>query len=62
MKIHHKSDYRALRRAHYPDAGDQLDAVLALAESLQQSGYVLPEKVRQWMESCQDVKRRYPKR
>lgn len=61
MKIHHKSDYRALRRTQYPDIGDQLDALLALAESFRQGGHAIPEKSLRWIESCQAVKRRYPK-
>lgn len=61
MKIHTKRDYRELRRVQYPALGDQLDAVLALAEHLRDSGHALPEKTLRWLDACLDVKRRLQK-
>jgi hypothetical protein len=61
MKIHTKGDYRAARRARYPELGEQLDAILALAEHLRASGQTLPEKTLRWLEACQDVKARIRK-
>lgn len=58
MKIHTKSDYRAARRANYPELGDQLDALVALTESLRTAGHPLPEKTAQWLDACLDTKRR----
>ena len=58
MKIHTKSDYRAVRRANYPELGDQLDALVALAESLRTAGYPLPEKTLRWLNACLDIKTR----
>lgn len=61
MKIHHKTDYRQARKSAYPDIGDQLDAVLALASHLRQNGYALPEQTLRWIDACLDVKKRFQK-
>ena len=61
MQIHHKSDYRPLRRERYPQLGDQLDAILALARALKEQGVAIPEQTQRWMDACAEVKRRYPK-
>lgn len=61
MKIKFRRDYRELRRAAYPSIGDQLDAVIKLAQHLQGAGMTLPDEVSAWVESCQRVKDAHPK-
>lgn len=61
MKIHHAPDPGPMRAQAYPPIGDQLDAVMKLAESLAQSGFALPTEVVGWIEKCQEVKAKYPK-
>lgn len=62
MKITYRGkDFRGRRKAAYPDIGDQLDAIMKLAQHLQGSGVTLPSEVQQWVSACQAVKDRYPK-
>lgn len=61
MKIQHKEDYRKRRKADYPAAGDQLDAVYKMAVALQQSGIELPADTVAWMADIEAVKNKYPK-
>ena len=61
MKIHTKTDYREVRKARYPDVGDQLDAIVALADDLRANGYQLPEKTRIWLDACLETKKRIRK-
>lgn len=61
MKIHHVDDYRKRRKAEYPSTGEQLDAVMKLADALQEQGVSLPEETRQWIENCKEVKAKYRK-
>lgn len=60
MIINHSRDYREVRKAEYPDIGDQLDAVFKLAQYLQDLGHPLPPETRHWIEQCQQVKDQYP--
>ena len=48
------------RRRAYPPITDQLDAVMKLAAHLRASGMELPPDVCDWVDACQEVKRRYP--
>lgn len=57
----HHVDYRAARRARYPDIGDQLDAVRALAEHLRRTGPPLPAEVVAWLDTLDAIKRAHPK-
>jgi hypothetical protein len=61
MKIHHAPDALKMRAASYPDIGDQLDAVMKGFQSFVEAGFVLPDDTKAWIESCQEVKKRYPK-
>jgi len=61
LKIQHSEPYAPLRAAAYPALGDQLDAVLKLAQALHQKGIELPDETRAWIEKCEEVKQRYPK-
>lgn len=61
MKIHHSEPYAPLRQQAYPEIGEQLDALLKLAVSLQESGIDLPEDTVKWIEDCTEVKRKYKK-
>jgi len=61
LKINHAEDYRAMRQKAYPPIGDQLDAVMKLANVLGAYGIALPLETREWIEACQKVKDQYPK-
>jgi hypothetical protein len=61
MKIHTKADYRAIRKARYPDVGEQLDAIVALTDYLRANGHQLPEKTRLWLDACLEIKKRIRK-
>lgn len=61
MKIRHREDYRRLRRQAYPDIGDQLDAVRALADSLRKQGIALPAETLAWLDDLDHIKARYKK-
>jgi len=61
MKIRHSEPYAPLRRQAYPPVGEQLDAVLKLAQALERQGFVLPQETKDWMARCQTVKDRYAK-
>jgi len=61
MKILHSEPYAPLRRRDYPPIGEQLDAVLKMAQALQQQGIALPDETQAWIAQCQAVKQRYTK-
>ena len=61
MKIHHTLDPLKARAAAYPNTGDQLDAIMKGFAAIQASGVVLPDATKEWIETCQEVKKRYPK-
>lgn len=61
MKIQHKEDYRARRKAAYPPIGNQLDAVMKLAQALRDAGTPLPPETAQWLAECEGVKARFNK-
>lgn len=56
MKLVHNVDVAKERAQAYPNVGDQLDALLALAEALKEQGFKVPEKTQQWIDSCMQVK------
>jgi hypothetical protein len=60
-KIAHNPDPRPLRAKAYPPIGDQLDAVMKLADHLIQSGVTLPQDVKTWVDQCKAVKKKYAK-
>jgi len=62
MKIRHSEHYAPLRRREYPAVGEQLDAILKLAQALQKQGIDLPEETCVWIAQCQAVKDRYTKK
>ena len=55
-----RRDYRALRRAAYPDVGDQLDAVLRGLRALI-DGQPAPQDLRDLLEQVAAVKAAYPR-
>lgn len=61
MKIRHDPDYRPLRKQAYPPVGDQLDAVMKLAQAMRNTGVELPPEVNAWIDKCQQVKATYRK-
>lgn len=61
MKIRHEEDYRQLRKREYPSFGDQLDAVMKLAQAMSNTGIELPPEVGAWIDKCQQVKKKYRK-
>lgn len=61
MKLIRKRDVDSERRAAYPDAGDQFDAIMKGMVALQDQGYVLPPETVTWIEECQAVKEEFPK-
>lgn len=61
MKIRHSEPYTHLRQKAYPAFGEQLDAVMKLAEALQQQGFELPAATVNWIEQCKAVKSKYKK-
>jgi len=60
-KVRIDIDVAPLRRAAYPGIGDQLDAMMKLADHMRSQGQQLPEDVCKWVDDCKAVKRRYPK-
>jgi len=42
--------------------GDQLDAVFKLAQALRDQGTALPDDVLAWVDQCERVKAKYPKK
>jgi hypothetical protein len=48
-----------LRAAAYPPIGDQLDAIMKLADQLMRDRVAVPEEVRVWVEQCKAVKAKY---
>lgn len=59
MKIKHSTPYGPLRAGAYPKVGDQLAAIVALAQALREQGLVLPQETLDWLDKCQAVKDRY---
>lgn len=63
MKVAHiGGDPARLRRVTYMDVGDQLDAIAKGFRALQQQGFLLPAETMEWLEHCEGVKARHPKR
>lgn len=51
------------RRAHeYMSVGDQMDAIAKGFRALQQQGFSLPAATQQWLDDCEAIKARLPKR
>jgi len=61
MKIRHSEPYAPLRAQAYPSVGEQLDAVVKMAQALQRQGIELPEETQAWIAQCQAIKQRYAK-
>lgn len=61
MKIRHREPVGPRRKAEYLDIGDQLDAIYKLAKALEQQGIEMPDEVKEWIDRCSEVKRRFPK-
>ncbi|MFZ1873583.1 MAG: hypothetical protein WAU54_12560 [Chania sp.] len=61
MKIRLKKDYAEERRKHYMSIGDQLDAIYELAKHFQENGERFPEKVVQWINQVDSVKKEVKK-
>lgn len=53
--------YGDLRAAAYPDAGDQLDAIMKGFRALLNAGVSLPTDTVAWVEACEAVKAAHPK-
>ncbi|MFW8567357.1 hypothetical protein [Orrella sp. 11846] len=62
MKLRHSEPYTRLRQQAYPKIGDQLDAIFKLAKHMKDSGEELPTEVTEWLDRCQAVKDKFPKR
>lgn len=60
MRIKATRDPLQARSTEYPQLGDQIDALLALAEALEQQGITLPQKTKDWISACNRVKKKYP--
>lgn len=56
MKLRHDIDVAAKRKDEYPPIGDQLDAMVALAEALRAQGFEVPAKTQAWIDACNQVK------
>lgn len=54
-------EYDKRREREYPKIGDQVDAIMKLANHLRQQGADLPTEVCEWVDKCLEVKRRHPK-
>lgn len=63
LKIDHKEDYRKLRRESYKPTGDQLDALYELAKAIRDAKMIdpFPQKVGDWIRSCENVKKKFIK-
>ena len=61
MKIKHSEPYASLRAQTYPAIGEQLDAIMKMAEALQSQGISLPQETQEWVSNCLAVKERYKK-
>jgi hypothetical protein len=62
MKIHTQIDVKPRRAADYMDVGEQLDALMKGFVALAAQGVTLPPETTAWIEHCQAVKERHPKR
>jgi hypothetical protein len=62
MKIVHDPDPRPLRAKAYPPLADQLDAAMKGLAALAKQGIALPDETTSWINQCQAVKDRYPKK
>ncbi len=62
MKIRHHEDPRAARASSYGEVGDQLDAIMKMADALAAQGVALPQETLDWIEQCKGVKTRFPAR
>lgn len=56
------ADPRRLRARKYMPAGDQLDAIAAGFRAILTAGMPLPSKTIEWVEHCEAVKTRLPKK
>ncbi|KIA80355.1 hypothetical protein QR66_10815 [Chromobacterium piscinae] len=56
MKIHHMGDHVALRRAAYPEVGEQLDALWKALAAVP-----LPPEAEAMRQRIQAIKQQYPK-
>lgn len=61
MKIKHKENPIPLRKASYPDIGDQLDAIYKGFEALHLQGFELPKETLVWMAEIKEVKNTFKK-
>lgn len=60
MKINHKSDYAARRRAEYPSIADQLDALWKLIDATTGAANI-PADSATVLNAIKAVKQKYPK-
>lgn len=58
--LRHSADYRARRRAEYPEFGEGLDVLAKTLRALIDGQPVPPEAVR-YVEACEAVKARFTK-
>lgn len=61
MKIKHKENPIPLRKASYPNIGDQLDAIHKGFEALQMQGFLLPEETIDWINEIRSIKSTFKK-
>lgn len=63
MKVAHiGGDPVRLRQSAYMSPGDQLDAIAKGFRALREQGFYLPAETLAWLEHCERVKARHPKR
>lgn len=56
QRINLRSTARERRARAYMPIGDQLDALMKLAQCLEDAGITLPDQVKDWVGNCQKVK------
>lgn len=61
QRLRYKCSHGELRQKHYPDIGDQLDAIMKLAQSLESLGIPLPAETTAWIRQCEAVKEKFKK-
>ena len=60
-KLRHSEPYAPLRRKAYMGIGNQLDAIYKAIDHLKNQGIEFPSEVCEWLDSCSQIKDKYPK-
>ncbi len=59
--LKHKRGHRLPRAQEYPFHGEALDAMREGWRALQEQGMTLPPKLVEYLDSCDEIKKKYPK-